>query len=126
MIQFQSENQNLQAFRHLFCFIDKTDCFQGSDENLNILHHPPDFKGPILFSFNAKNFFGKKKASIRIERGEWSDKFSLDVAGSCGVVVCKNNNAIYQVVYFFHEANGFSFNFLYFRSACTINLRITV
>lgn len=71
--------------------------FKTSDENLNILHHPPTFKGPILFSFNAKNFFGKKKASIRVDQGEWSDKFSLDVAGSSGVVVCKANNMIYQV-----------------------------
>lgn len=64
---------------------------------MNVLHHPPHFKGPILFSFNAKSFFGKKKASIRIESGEWSDKFPLDVAGSSGVVVCKANNRVYQV-----------------------------
>lgn len=29
--------------------------------------------------------------------GEWSDKFSLDVAGSSGVVVCKYDNQIYQI-----------------------------
>lgn len=70
--------------------------FQG-DENLNVLHHPPNFKGPILFSFNAKNFFGKKKASIRVQTGDWSDKFSLDVAGSSGVVHCKLDDMIYDV-----------------------------
>lgn len=32
-----------------------------------------------------------------MENGEWSDKFSLDVAGSSGVVVCKLENTIYQV-----------------------------
>ncbi|KAF7282566.1 hypothetical protein GWI33_002356 [Rhynchophorus ferrugineus] len=70
---------------------------KSSDENLNVLHHPANFKGPILFSFNAKNFFGKKKASIRVESGTWSDKFSLDVAGSSGVVQCKANDRLYQI-----------------------------
>lgn len=50
-----------------------------------------------MFSFNAKNFFGKKKASIRLDQGEWSDKFSIDVAGSSGVVICKENSVMYQV-----------------------------
>ncbi|XP_066252738.1 intermembrane lipid transfer protein Vps13 isoform X1 [Euwallacea similis] len=70
---------------------------KSSDENLNVLHHPADFPGPILFSFNPRNFFGKKKASIRVESGEWSDKFSLDVAGSSGVVQCKMGDQIYQI-----------------------------
>nr|XP_022907818.1 vacuolar protein sorting-associated protein 13-like isoform X1 [Onthophagus taurus] len=70
---------------------------KNSDENFNVLHHPANFKGPILFSFNAKNFFGKKKAAIRIENGgEWSDKFSIDVAGSSGVITCKFDDKIYQ------------------------------
>lgn len=67
------------------------------DETVNILHHPPNFKGPILFSFNAKNFFGKKKASVRVESGDWSDKFSLDVAGSSGVINCKSDGFIHNV-----------------------------
>ncbi|GJQ73818.1 hypothetical protein Trydic_g18756, partial [Trypoxylus dichotomus] len=71
---------------------------KNSDENLNILHHPANCKDLILFSFNAKNFFGKKKASVRISNGgEWSDKFSLDVAGSSGVVTCKYEGKIYQL-----------------------------
>ncbi|KAL1509353.1 hypothetical protein ABEB36_004107 [Hypothenemus hampei] len=83
-----------------FWMLNKTGLMLGyrsSDENLNVLHHPADFKGPILFSFNARNFFGKKKASIRVESGDWSDKFSLDVAGSSGVVRCKSNDKIYQI-----------------------------
>jgi len=35
---------------------------------------------------------------IRVEDGEWSDKFSIDVAGSEGVVACKYNGMIYQVL----------------------------
>lgn len=70
---------------------------QPSDESTNVLFHPEDYNGPILFSFREKAFFGKKKASVRIDTGEWSDKFSLDVAGSCGVVECKANDMTYQV-----------------------------
>ncbi|KAI5632187.1 SHR-binding domain of vacuolar-sorting associated protein 13 domain-containing protein [Phthorimaea operculella] len=67
------------------------------DETGNVIFHPKDYKEPILFSFKAKNFFGKKKASIRLEFGEWSDKFSLDVAGSSGVVTCKLEGRTYQL-----------------------------
>ncbi|XP_067012189.2 intermembrane lipid transfer protein Vps13 [Anabrus simplex] len=68
-----------------------------SDDTANILYHPDDFKGPVLFSFKAKSFFGKKKASIKVEDGEWSDKFSLDVAGSSGVIDCKFDGVLYKV-----------------------------
>lgn len=70
---------------------------QNSDDNANVLYHPENFKGPILFSFSAKNFFGKKKAAIRVKNGEWSDKFSLDVAGSSGMIVCSSEGVIHQV-----------------------------
>ncbi|CAG9815731.1 unnamed protein product [Phaedon cochleariae] len=83
-----------------FWMLNKTDMmlvYRTSDENMNVLHHPANFKGPILFSFNAKNFFGKKKASIKIASGEWSDKFSLDVAGSSGVITCKYEETTYQI-----------------------------
>lgn len=72
--------------------------FQTTDDYLNVLYHPEHFKGPILFSFRSKAFFGKKKAMIRVEDGEWSDKFSIDVAGSEGVVACKCNGMTYQVL----------------------------
>ncbi|XP_053672745.1 intermembrane lipid transfer protein Vps13 [Anopheles nili] len=71
--------------------------YRANDENTNILYHPPEYEGPILFSFREKVFFGKKKAAIRVDTGEWSDKFSLDVAGSSGVVQCQANNMIYQI-----------------------------
>lgn len=70
---------------------------QPNDENTNILYHPPEYEGPILFSFREKAFFGKKKAAIRVDTGEWSEKFSLDVAGSSGVILCHANNMTYQV-----------------------------
>ncbi|XP_012537324.1 vacuolar protein sorting-associated protein 13 isoform X2 [Monomorium pharaonis] len=71
--------------------------YRTTDDYLNVLYHPEHFKGPILFSFRSKAFFGKKKAMVRVEDGEWSDKFSIDVAGSEGVVACKYNGMIYQI-----------------------------
>nr|XP_012140992.1 PREDICTED: vacuolar protein sorting-associated protein 13C isoform X2 [Megachile rotundata] len=70
---------------------------KSGEDHLNVLYHPENFKGPILFSFRSKVFFGKKKAMVRVEDGEWSEKFSIDVAGSEGVVVCKYNGLIYQI-----------------------------
>ncbi|KAK2581118.1 hypothetical protein KPH14_007937 [Odynerus spinipes] len=67
------------------------------EDYLNVLYHPEHFKGPILFSFRSKAFFGKKKAMVRVEDGEWSEKFSIDVAGSEGVVACKYNGMMYQI-----------------------------
>ncbi|XP_018574731.1 vacuolar protein sorting-associated protein 13 isoform X2 [Anoplophora glabripennis] len=96
-------NKNGSFIMSLYCpfwMLNKTGLMIGyrdSDENLNVLHHPPHFMGPILFSFNAKHFFGKKKATIRVELGDWSDKFSLDVAGSSGVISCKANDRLYQI-----------------------------
>lgn len=52
---------------------------------------------PILFSFKSKAFFGKKKATVKVEDSDWSDKFSLDVVGSSGSVLCKAPNKNYQV-----------------------------
>ena len=46
-------------------------------------------KDPVLFSFRPKSFFEKKTAMIRVEDSNWSDRFSLDVAGSSGLVTCK-------------------------------------
>ncbi|XP_013138688.1 PREDICTED: vacuolar protein sorting-associated protein 13C [Papilio polytes] len=80
----------------------------NADEMGNVIFHPKDYKEPILFSFRAKNFFGKKKAAIRVEFGEWSDKFSLDVPGSSGVVVCRNEGRTYQVA----VTNQLTFNSL--------------
>jgi vacuolar protein sorting-associated protein 13A/C len=66
---------------------------QQFEETTNVINHPEDFKGPVLFSFPEK-----KEASIKVEDGEWSDKFSLDVVGSSGVVSCTCGNTTYQVL----------------------------
>lgn len=51
----------------------------------------------MLFSYPGKNFFGKKKTSVRVDSGEWSDKFSMDVAGSSGMVTCPSDNRKYAI-----------------------------
>lgn len=71
---------------------------QQFEDTANIIYHPEYLKGPILFSFKPKSFFGKKKASVKVEDGEWSDKFSLDVAGSSGVISCTTGDTTYQVL----------------------------
>lgn len=82
--------------------------YRNNEDSGNVIFHPPDFREPILFSFRAKNFFGKKKASIRVGFGDWSDKFSLDVPGSSGVVICKSEGRTYQVA----VTNQLTFNSL--------------
>lgn len=71
--------------------------FQSTDESVNVLYHPPDLEGPILFSYREKVFFGKKRAAVRVENGEWSEKFALDAAGSTGLVECKADSVKYEV-----------------------------
>ncbi|BES95651.1 Vacuolar protein [Nesidiocoris tenuis] len=63
----------------------------------HVLYHPANFVGPIMFSFKAKSFFAKKKSQIRVESGQWSDKFSLDVVGSSGSVSCHNKNMKFDI-----------------------------
>ncbi|CAL1260765.1 unnamed protein product [Larinioides sclopetarius] len=63
----------------------------ASGEDDNIIYHPPEIN-PVLFSFKAKAFFAKKKASLKIGESEWTDKFSLDAVGSSGTVIAKTKD----------------------------------
>lgn len=71
--------------------------YKSDSETVDVLYHPPEYKGPILFSFIEKSFFDKKRAIIRVDNGEWSEKIPLDVAGSYGQVVCDANDMSYEV-----------------------------
>lgn len=62
-----------------------------------MLYHPPKLEGPILFSYREKVFFGKKRAAVRVENGDWSEKFALDAAGSTGLVECKAGGVNYEM-----------------------------
>lgn len=50
-----------------------------------------------MWSFKKKIFFANKKAYVKIDSGLWSDRFSLDVAGNSGSIMCKTNDILYQV-----------------------------
>ena len=58
-----------------------------------------------MFSFRPKSFFGQKKASIRIEDSDWSDRFSLDAAGSSGKVTCYAEDRTYQLGVYIQLSN---------------------
>uniref|UniRef100_A0A8C5UE54 VP13A protein n=1 Tax=Malurus cyaneus samueli TaxID=2593467 RepID=A0A8C5UE54_9PASS len=59
--------------------------------------HPPDYKKPLLFSFQPKNFLQNNKVQLRVTDSELSDQFSLDTVGSHGSVKCKSHKMEYQV-----------------------------
>ncbi|XP_036331860.1 vacuolar protein sorting-associated protein 13 [Rhagoletis pomonella] len=83
-----------------FWMINKTGLmlsYKTDAETVDVLYHPPEYNGPILFSFREKFFFDKKAATIRVDNGDWSNKIPLDVAGSMGAVTCKSKDAPYQI-----------------------------
>ncbi|KAM6329243.1 intermembrane lipid transfer protein VPS13A isoform 1-T1 [Alca torda] len=59
--------------------------------------HPPDYKKPLLFSFQPKNLFQNNKVQLMVTDSELSDQFSLDTVGSHGSVKCKSHKKEYQV-----------------------------
>jgi len=75
--------------------------FKHSEDTTNTTYqHPPDFVSPVMFSFKPNTYFGKKKVFIKVNDSDWSNKFSLDVAGSSGSISCKSNNNIFHVKMF--------------------------
>ncbi|KAM8714231.1 hypothetical protein ACLKA7_014379 [Drosophila subpalustris] len=82
-----------------FWMINKTGqmlTYKTEISSTEVLYHPPEYSGPILFTARDK-LFDKKKASIRIDNGDWSEKIPLDVAGSIGGVTCNANDQNYQI-----------------------------
>uniref|UniRef100_A0A663N328 Vacuolar protein sorting 13 homolog A n=1 Tax=Athene cunicularia TaxID=194338 RepID=A0A663N328_ATHCN len=59
--------------------------------------HPPDYKKPLLFSFQPKNFLQNNKVQLMVTDSELSDPFSLDTVGSHGCLKCKSHKKEYQV-----------------------------
>uniref|UniRef100_A0A671EWW7 Vacuolar protein sorting 13 homolog A n=1 Tax=Rhinolophus ferrumequinum TaxID=59479 RepID=A0A671EWW7_RHIFE len=59
--------------------------------------HPPDYKKPVLFSFQPKHFFNNNKVQLMVTDSELSDQFSIDTVGSHGAVKCKGLTLEYQV-----------------------------
>ncbi|XP_034653735.1 vacuolar protein sorting-associated protein 13 [Drosophila subobscura] len=83
-----------------FWMINKTGemlTYKTDSTSVEVLYHPPEYSGPILLTFRDKMFFDKKKASVRCDNGDWSEKIPLDVAGSVGEVTCYANDQNYHI-----------------------------
>ncbi|XP_017018537.1 intermembrane lipid transfer protein Vps13 [Drosophila kikkawai] len=83
-----------------FWMINKTGLmlsYQTESTSVDVLYHPPEYSGPILLTFRDKLFFDKKKASIRCDNGNWSEKIPLDIAGAIGEVTCQANDMNYHI-----------------------------
>ncbi|XP_026840774.1 vacuolar protein sorting-associated protein 13 [Drosophila persimilis] len=83
-----------------FWMINKTGemlTYKTEATSVEVLYHPPEYSGPILLTFRDTMFFDKKKASIRCDNGDWSEKIPLDVAGSVGEVTCHANDRKYHI-----------------------------
>ncbi|XP_060618149.2 intermembrane lipid transfer protein VPS13A isoform X1 [Anolis sagrei] len=59
--------------------------------------HPPEYKMPLLFSFQPKYFYNENKVQLMVTDSDLSDHFSLDTVGSHGFVKCKGAKKVYQV-----------------------------
>ncbi|XP_062985430.1 intermembrane lipid transfer protein VPS13A isoform X2 [Elgaria multicarinata webbii] len=67
--------------------------------------HPPDYKMPLLFSFQPKYFYNDNKVQLMVTDSELSDHFSLDTVGSHGSVKCKGHKKEYQVGVTIHNSS---------------------
>uniref|UniRef100_A0A670YVR3 Vacuolar protein sorting 13 homolog A n=1 Tax=Pseudonaja textilis TaxID=8673 RepID=A0A670YVR3_PSETE len=67
--------------------------------------HPPDYKLPLLFSFQPKHFYHDNKVQLMVTDSELSDHFSLDTVGSHGFVKCKSHKKEYQVGVTIHNSS---------------------
>ncbi len=75
-----------------FWMVNKTGkmlTYRGQDPH-NVIYHPEENESvPMMFSYVARNFLGKRKASLRIEDSAWSEPFTLDTIEDAGRVSCK-------------------------------------
>ncbi|XP_061483494.1 intermembrane lipid transfer protein VPS13A isoform X2 [Rhineura floridana] len=67
--------------------------------------HPPDYKMPLLFSFQPKHFYRNNKVQLMVTDSELSDHFSLDTVGSHGCVKCRSHKKDYQVGVTIHNSS---------------------
>uniref|UniRef100_A0A1A9WMW5 Vacuolar protein sorting-associated protein 13 n=1 Tax=Glossina brevipalpis TaxID=37001 RepID=A0A1A9WMW5_9MUSC len=83
-----------------FWLVNKTGLmlsYKTDNESVDVLYHPSEYTGPILYAFRGKNLFEKKSCSIRVEGGDWSKQIPLHVAGSIGSLTCKYKSLPFQI-----------------------------
>ncbi|XP_019503831.1 PREDICTED: vacuolar protein sorting-associated protein 13A [Hipposideros armiger] len=89
--------QTVMAFHSPYWMVNKTGrMLQYKADGIH-RKHPPDYKKPVLFSFQPKHFFNNNKVQLMVTDSELSDEFSIDTVGSHGAVKCKGLKMEYQV-----------------------------
>uniref|UniRef100_A0ABI7Z2W6 Vacuolar protein sorting 13 homolog A n=1 Tax=Felis catus TaxID=9685 RepID=A0ABI7Z2W6_FELCA len=89
--------QTVVAFHSPYWMVNKTGrMLQYKADGIH-RKHPPNYKKPILFSFQPKHFFNNNKVQLMVTDSELSDQFSIDTVGSHGAVKCKGLKMEYQV-----------------------------
>lgn len=80
--------------------------YKGEGRDNVVINHPRTIDGPVMFSFPGKAFFSNKAANVKVHDSkirnvtsstDWSEKFSLETAGSCGSVTCKSPLQSFQI-----------------------------
>uniref|UniRef100_A0A452S1L9 Vacuolar protein sorting 13 homolog A n=1 Tax=Ursus americanus TaxID=9643 RepID=A0A452S1L9_URSAM len=89
--------QTVVAFHSPYWMVNKTSrMLQYKADGIH-RKHPPNYKKPVLFSFQPKHFFNNNKVQLMVTDSELSDQFSIDTVGSHGAVKCKGLKMDYQV-----------------------------
>ncbi|XP_008057305.1 vacuolar protein sorting-associated protein 13A, partial [Carlito syrichta] len=89
--------QTVVAFHSPYWMVNKTGrMLQYKADGIH-RKHPPDYKKPVLFSFQPNHFFNNNKVQLMVTDSELSDQFSIDTVGSHGAVKCKGQKMEYQV-----------------------------
>ncbi|XP_051002167.1 intermembrane lipid transfer protein VPS13A [Acomys russatus] len=89
--------QTVVAFHSPYWMVNKTDrMLQYKADGIH-RKHPPNYKKPVLFSFQPNHFFNNNKVQLMVTDSELSDQFSIDTVGSHGAIKCKGMKMEYQV-----------------------------
>ncbi|KAM6183629.1 intermembrane lipid transfer protein VPS13A isoform 1-T1 [Erethizon dorsatum] len=89
--------QTVVAFHSPYWMVNKTGrMLQYKADGIH-RKHPPNYKKPVLFSFQPNNFFNNNKVQLMVTDSELSDQFSIDTVGSHGAIKCKGPQMDYQV-----------------------------
>ncbi|XP_042521533.1 vacuolar protein sorting-associated protein 13A isoform X1 [Dipodomys spectabilis] len=89
--------QTVVAFHSPYWMVNKTGrMLQYKADGIH-RKHPPNYKKPVLFSFQPNHFFNNNKVQLMVTDSELSDQFSIDTVGSHGAIKCKGQKMEYQV-----------------------------
>lgn len=106
------ENNNEEVLFHVYCpfwMINRTGLdliYKGEGRETTTVPHAKNQETPVMFSFQGKAFFSKKAANVKVKEmhignqsgtTDWSEKFTLDAAGSAGSVICKSPLQDFQI-----------------------------